>query len=124
MFSFLFLIQGIAPNLDIGCEVQKLPNLFEHYEEHKRCNGGSFWQFLIDDYLNVDGGSREHRDDSNHNNLPFNGNHKCCHPSAFYASDENFQLVVFEFASQNKFGYYAPSFSSEYLDTPFHPPKA
>ena len=70
-FAFLFLIQGLAPNMDLCCELQKLPNLFEHYEEHRACNDGSFWQFLVNDYLGVDGDSQDHHGDSDHDSLPF-----------------------------------------------------
>lgn len=123
-FAFLFLIQGLAPNMDLCCELQKLPNLFEHYEEHRACNDGSFWQFLVNDYLDVDGDSQDHHGDAEHDSLPFQGNHQCCNPPVFYASDQYFALVVFDFIPPTEFGYYSSFHPSEFLDSPFQPPKA
>lgn len=122
-FAFLFLIQGLTPGMDLCCELQKLPNLFEHYEEHKACNDDSFLKFLVNDYLNFDGNSQGHHDNSDHEDLPFHSNHKCSCTSAFYASDQLFSLAVFEFSPQIKFGYYISFHPSEFPDTPFQPPK-
>ncbi|MEX2564343.1 MAG: hypothetical protein WD431_00190 [Cyclobacteriaceae bacterium] len=120
----LFLIKGLVPYMDLCCELLKIPNLFEHYEEHKTCNDGSFWQFLVEDYLNVDGDAQDHRDDSGHDNLPFHGtNTQCCHPPVFYAPDQQFSLIVFEFVQQVEFGHNSTFHPSVYLDSPFQPPK-
>src|SRR5690554_7650307 len=120
----LFLIKGMFPNMDLGCELLKIPNLMEHYAEHRECNDGSFWQFLLDDYLNVDGESGDHRDDSGHDNLPFHGNHQCCHPSVFYAPEQYFSLGTFEPEPETAFGYGSTFHTFESLDSPFQPPKA
>lgn len=119
----LFLIKGLVPNMDLCCELLKIPNLSNHFEEHKECNDGSFWQFLIEDYLNVDGDSQDHRDDSGHDNLPFHGNTQCCHPSVFYAPNQQFSLTVFDFIQQIEFGYYSTFYPSESLESPFQPPR-
>jgi hypothetical protein len=110
--------------MDLCCELPKIPNLIEHYKEHKECNEGSFWQFLVDDYLNIDGGSKDHRDDSGHQNLPFHGNTACCHPAVFYAPDQYFSLAAVELVQQIAFGYHSTFHPSEFLDLPFQPPKA
>ena len=120
----LFLVKGMFPNLDIGCELLKIPNLMEHYTEHRECNDGSFLQFLWDDYLNVDGEPGDHRDDSSHDNLPFHGNTHCCHPSVFYAPEQYFSLATFELAQQTAFGYRSTFHTFESFDSPFQPPKA
>lgn len=124
-FSFLFLLQAMGPNMDLCCELQKLPNLFDHYEEHKAFDGDSFFQFLAEDYLNDKGEAQGHHDDSDHDDLPFHGQHQCCHGSIFIAPLlSHIEMTVFHFSTQAKTSLYAFSVSTEYLDTPFQPPKA
>ena len=110
--------------MDLCCEPLKIPNLFDHYEEHKGRNDVSFWQFLKEHYLKVDGDTQEHRDDSSHDDLPFHGHTPCCYPSAFYAPDQRFSLTVFEIIQQITFGYSNTFHSSESLESPFQPPRA
>lgn len=119
----LFLIKGMAPGIDLGCELQKLPNLLNHYEEHKACNDGSFWQFILDDYINFDGDSQDHHNDDEHKNLPFHGNHHCCNFSIFFTSDEHFTVMVLDFTTQTKFSFHDSFQPSEFLDSPFQPPQ-
>lgn len=122
--GFLFLVKGLAPGMDLSCELQKLPNLFTHYEEHKACNDNSFLIFLVDDYLDFVGDSEQpHHDDTDHKDLPFHGNHQCCHASIFYAFDEHFSITAFEYAMRAEFAFYKQSHSSEFLDSLLQPPK-
>lgn len=120
---FLFSVKGLAPVLDICCELQKIPNLLVHYQEHKACNSNSFLQFLINDYIDLDGDSNKDHDSSEHENLPFNGNHQCSHTTVFYASDEHFSVMVLEHTRQAEFAFYQSLHSSEFLDSPFQPPQ-
>lgn len=123
-FVVLFLVKGIFPGIDLGCELKKLPNLLDHYQEHKACNDNSFLIFLVNDYINLDGDSEQpHHDDTDHEDLPFHGNHQCGYTSIFYASDEGFSLTAFEYAIEATFAFYKASRSSEFLDSPFQPPQ-
>lgn len=125
-FSFLFLIQGVMPNLDICYEFQKLPNLFEHYQEHKECFDNSFFEFLVDDYLDIDKNSvdaTDHHGDKDHENLPFQGSHQCHHVCVFYLETQNFPLTVSHNSELAQPNYYNPIFTSQFQDSPFQPPK-
>ena len=122
-FAFLFLVKGLIPGMDFCCEIEKLPNLLEHYEEHKSCNEDSFLTFLVDDYLNYGADSKDHHDTTDHEDLPFHGNHKCCCTSAFYASYQSFSLAIFEFPAENRFGRYLSFNPSGFPNTRFQPPK-
>ncbi|MEP0713849.1 hypothetical protein [Algoriphagus sp.] len=122
-FIALLLLGMLSMNLDLSCQIQKIPFLLSHFEDHQTLHGDSVLEFVVEDYIDHGSDNKSH-DEENHDNLPFHGNTHCCYPSVFYASNENFQLMLFEFASQYEFGFYAPSFSSEYLDMPFQPPKA
>lgn len=123
-FSFLFLMQAIGPNMDLCCELQKLPNLFDHYQEHKEFDGDSFLQFLAEDYLNDKGDAQGHHDDSDHDDLPFHGQHQCCHPSIFIvAMMGRMEMGTRHFSAGTKASLYTFSISTGYSDTPFQPPQ-
>lgn len=121
-FITLFLAQGIAPCMDLCCELQKLPNLFEHYEDHKERNDSSFWQFLVNHFVNTDEHPKDH-DDTEHQDLPFQGGHQCCHPPVFYVPDVSFTMTVPEHVVQMKFHFHNALHSSELPDSPFQPPR-
>ena len=124
-FGFLLLMQAMVPNMDLCCELQKLPNLFDHYEEHKEFDGDSFLQFLTEDYLNDKGDAQGHHDDSDHDDLPFHGQHQCAHGYVFIASLlDRIEMGTIHFSTQTKASLYTFSISSEYLDTPFQPPQS
>ena len=122
-FAFLFLIKGIIPSVDLSCELKKLPNLFEHYQEHKACNNGSFLNFLVNDFFHGGTLGQDH-DDSEHDNLPLHGNHNCCHPSTFYANAQQFSIAVYSSNGLQSFAFYYNSFSSLFPDFPSQPPQA
>lgn len=112
----------MMPGLDLGCELQKLPNLLEHYQEHKACNDNSFLIFLINDFFHADDLAQDH-EDSEHENLPFHGNHNCCHPTSFYANQQHFSITAWGFNTPHNFGFYNITFSTLFLDSPFQPPQ-
>lgn len=109
--------------MDLSCELQKLPNLFEHYQEHKTCNDGSFLGFLINDFFHGGDLAQDH-DDSEHDNLPLHGPHNCCHPTSFYANEQHFSITVSGFDTPHSCAFYNNSFSSRSLDSPSQPPRA
>lgn len=117
----LFLFKGLVPGMDFSCELQKLPNLFEHYEAHKQCHEDSFWTFLIDHYLNSE--TDDHHPEAEHENLPLHGSHHCSYVAVFYPEEQHFSLTTFGFKVQPKFGYHHFSFHSQFLDSLFQPPR-
>lgn len=124
-FSYLFLMQAMVPTMDLCCELPKLPNLFDHYEDHKEFDGDSFWQFLAEDYLNYKGDTQGHHDESDHDDLPFHGQHQCYHGYTFIAQLSNhLETDIFHFSTQTGATLYSFSLCSEYSESPFQPPKA
>ncbi|SMD44725.1 hypothetical protein SAMN00777080_3353 [Aquiflexum balticum DSM 16537] len=124
-FSFLFLMQATAPGMDLCCELQKLPNLFDHYEEHQEFDGDSFLDFLAEDYFNDTGDAQGHHDDSDHDDLPFHGQHQCCHVHIFMTPLLGQpEIATLHFSTQTKGSHYNFSLCSEYSESPFQPPKA
>ncbi len=121
--TFLFLLQGFGLTLDLCCELPKISNLLEHYEEHNEAFGDSFMEFLEENYFTFDG-SQKHHEDSNHEDLPFQGSHHCCSHSLVYHSLGK-EHVVFTEVIQLKpqYSIYQSTFYSEFLDSPFQPPQ-
>lgn len=119
-----FLIRGLAPNMDICCELQKLPNLLDHYQQHKDCNGGaSFIQFLAEEYLEHEDVADDHHDDNDHKDLPFQDDHQCNHSFAFYTHFQETSVTVINFIVDTKVDCYKSSFSSQFPDSLFQPPR-
>lgn len=121
--TFLFLLQGLGLTLDLCCELPKISNLFEHYEEHNEAFGGSFMEFLEEDYFTFDG-KKEHHDDSDHEDLPFQGSHHCCAHSLVFQSLDTEYVISPEIAEvKPQYTFYNSEFFSEFLDSPFQPPQ-
>ena len=110
--------------MDLACELQKLPELFNHYQEHKAYNNSSFFEYLVDDYISIDSDSSlPIHDDTNHDDSPFHGNHHCCHTTVYCESVDLSSLATRDFAKQSEFAYYKTHHTSEFLDYPFQPPQ-
>ena len=110
--------------MDICCEIQKLPNLLEHYEEHKECNDDSLLKFIFNDYINFDGLADKHNDDSSHKDLPFQGNHQCNHGGIYYSSIQIIELSNLGYSLTDEICKYSVIFTTRFPDSPFQPPKA
>lgn len=121
--TFLFLLQGFGLTLDLCCELPKISNLFEHYEEHNETYGDSFMEFLEEDYFTFDG-SQEHHENSGHEDLPFQGSHHCCsHSLVFYSSNIEYMISPEITELKPQYSFYSSEFFSEFLDSPFQPPQ-
>lgn len=124
-FSFLFLLLGIGITMDLCCELQKLPVLFEHFQEHSEHDGTSLAEFV--DFHYGDGQEPEdhHHDDEHDKNLPFHGHHQCSHGSIFIAPLlSQTEFIVLNFFIPSTVSHYSFSLGSEYLESPYQPPKA
>lgn len=123
--SFLLIVQALVPNMEVACEIEKLPELLAHFHHHQQANEISFIEFLVEDYVTHSGNEQEHHEDGSHDDLPFHGNHQCAHATAFaaiFASQIKILSPTAFFVSQNS--KYTLSVTSVYLDTPFQPPQA
>ena len=111
--------------MDICCELEKLPNLVRHYQEHKACvEDESFISFLLDDYLDL-ATTDDHTDDSSedHSDLPFHGDHQCCHSYAFCTlipSDFDFKNIAQSPSVEDR---YRSQATTSFLESPFLPPR-
>lgn len=124
-FSLFFLVQSIAPKMDLCCELNKLPNLYEHYLEHKECNDDSFVQFVWQDYLNEDTADESGHHEAEHEDLPTpgQGDHNCCHTPIYFAYLPGISLEEIDFSFKTNAGFYNISLISQYADSFFQPPQ-
>ena len=84
-FAFVLLLQSLHVSLE---DIVKIPELVEHYQEHRIEHGDDFLSFLNKHY----GSEKEdHKsEDSDHEDLPFHHTHHTCidlkvdSPIAFY----------------------------------------
>lgn len=121
--SILFMFQAAMPNIDLGCEFQKIAAVYSHYQEHKNFDGDSFFEFIMEDYVLDDDSSKEHHENSNHHEAPFHNSHQCSHITYFITCQSQFVLESFNFSEKLCFDNYNAFFSSAYLDTLFQPPR-
>ncbi len=124
LFAFLFLSQAMVPNMNLFCELEKLPNLFEHFEEHEQQDGISLLDFLDFHYGSGQQSPAHHHNDEHDDQLPFHGNHQCCHTFVVFTAEQQLLLTALKLSTKIKFGQYSFSTASEYLETFFQPPKA
>ena len=118
-------MQAMAPNMDLCCELQKLPVLFDHYQEHAAHDGTSFVAFIDFHYGAGQEAEDHHHDDEHDKNLPFHGHHQCCHCYIFIAPlPGQTELATLYFSIQTRASRYSFSLCSEYSESPFQPPKA
>ncbi len=122
--SFIFMIQAVMPNIDMGCDFQKVAAIYSHYQEHKAFDGDSFLDFVIEDYINGDGSAEEHHENSNHHEAPYQNSHQCSHIAYFIICQSQHFIEDFNCSENSRFDNYNAFFSSTYLDTLFQPPQA
>lgn len=119
------MIQMMAPNMDMCCELQKLPGLLAHYEEHKSFDDDGFFEFLVEDYFSHEGDNEGHHSDNNHEDLPFHGQHQCNHAPVFLTHSaqsirlDNPLAILVSTGSRYLFAC-----SSEYSETIIQPPQS
>ncbi|GAA5030025.1 hypothetical protein GCM10011506_18770 [Marivirga lumbricoides] len=109
--------------MDLCCELNKLPNLYEHYQEHIICNEGSFIQFLLNDYLADESTDQPDHHNSEHEDLPLQGDHNCCHTPIFFAFVESVSLDNIGFTSHTNSSIYFSNINSAYAVSLFQPPQ-
>ncbi len=118
------MLQGLGLTLDFCCELPKISNLLEHYEEHNAAFGDSFMEFLEEDYFTFDG-SQKHHEDSDHEDLPFQSSHHCCaHSLVYQFLDSDYAISPEIVELKPEFSFYSSRFFSEFLDSPLQPPQA
>ncbi len=121
--SFLFLFQGIAANMEVCEQIEKIACFISHYQEHKEFDSYSFIEYVYEDYVNKDGNSDSHHHDSEHDNMPSHAHQQCCQHVVFFSAFQMFSKHVAFDELQAQFDFYSFELGSGYLDTLFQPPQ-
>ncbi|WP_252734521.1 hypothetical protein [Arenibacter algicola] len=122
--SFIFLLQGVAMDMDLCSQIEKISNFVNHYQDHKEYDGDSFFDYVIEDYFNDDGDKEGHHDGPDQDNAPSHNQHQCCHPIVFVPSSNTVTIKRW-FSEDNKlYNDYTSHFDSRYLESLFQPPRA
>lgn len=121
VFILLFLAKGLFPFADLGCELKKLPSLFQHFEEHQEECDNSFWEFLAEHYFDMSSHEENHSD--KHEDLPFQGDGHNCHANLFHPAQSQIDLPADDVLNSTLSTFYKASLSLEFSETPFQPPQ-
>lgn len=121
--SFIFLLQGVAMDMDLCEQVEEISKFISHYEDHKDSNGDSFLEYVVGDYLNDN--KDEHHKGSDQEKIPSHSHNQCCHPVVFAPTPLNsvaIKSIGFEINAE--FDNSTFHFNSRYLESLFQPPRA
>ncbi len=121
--SLLFLFQGIAVNMEVCEQIEKISDFIAHYQEHKSFDGDSFFEFVYEDYISDSHNTDGQHNDSDHENVPVHTSHQCCQHFVFCTSIETSLMNGFTSKEQNHFNFYTSNINSRYLESLFQPPK-
>ncbi len=121
--SFLFLFQGMAANMEVCEQIEKIAGFISHYQEHKSFDGDSFFGFIYEDYIADSHNNDGHHQDSDPENAPVHTSHQCCPHFIFFTSIETSLLSRVTSEEQNHFNFYTFNINSRYLESLFQPPK-
>ena len=119
---FLLVFTTGAMTLDICCQIQKIPFLLSHFEDHQKLHGDSLFEFVVEDYIDHGSDNKSH-DEENHENLPFHGDHTCSHSSIYFPSISDFSVSRSFNEKVDTEIYYNFIFTSPVLGELFQPPR-
>lgn len=121
--SFLFLFQGMAANMDMCEQLEKISDFIAHYQEHKSFDDDSFLDFVYEDFMadshDVDG----HHKNLEDNNVPIHSSHQCCQHFLFFATFESSLVNLVSSEEHSLFNHYTFNIDSRNLESLFQPPR-
>lgn len=120
--SFLFFFQGISVDLDLCETFHRITSFITHYQDHK-VYGDSFFEYVVEDYLENNSKSEEHHNNSDNENLPVHSHHQCCHPVVFLVKINTTQTNRLKIEEKEQFHLRTVNFNSRYLESIFQPPQ-
>ncbi|MDO6601500.1 hypothetical protein [Arenibacter palladensis] len=122
--SFIFLLQGVAMDMDLCEQIEKISHFVDHYQDHREYDGDSFFEYVVEDYFNTDGDKEGHHTGSEEDKIPSHTHNQCCHPIVFVAPANSVAIKSIRFENSIEFGQYPFHFNSRFLDSLYQPPKA
>ena len=122
--AFLFLIQGMASNMELCEQLEKFSSFISHYQIHKEYGGDSFYEYVVEEIFSDQGDNDAHHNESHEDKAPVHSHHQCCHPSVFIATSNGVAIKTFGYKEKNNYSFYSFQFNSRYLESLFQPPRA
>jgi hypothetical protein len=109
--------------MDLCCELQKLPEFFSHFNLHQESEGDSFLEYMCEHLLQVGAINHEHANGTEHEELPFHGNHQCAHGPLAFITFPSLEFTVAINQVTIQYGKYLSPALKGYSESPFQPPK-
>lgn len=116
-------VKAFLPNMDLCCDINKIPTFFDHYQLHKITYGDTFWEFVEGHYLYNDDEYGFIAADPEHANLPFRENHQNTYQWIFISKMEKIQLQTPDSIYLNHWALYTAVDPAALYNSPFQPPK-
>ncbi len=120
--SILFFFQGISVDMDLCGPIQEISKFIAHYQDHK-VYGDSFFEYIIEDYIDDDAKNKGHHNNPDKENLPAHSHHQCCHPLVFIVNSNIALINRLKFEEEKQFNLHTINFNSRYLESLFQPPQ-
>lgn len=121
--SFIFLLQGVAMDMDLCEQIEKISHFIEHYQDHREYDGDSFIEYVVEDYFNTDGDKEGHHTGSEKDKTPTHTHNQCCHPIVFIAPANTVSIKSIRLENSIEFGQYPFQFNSRFLESLYQPPR-
>ena len=118
----IFSVKAFLPNIDLCCDIHKIPTFFDHYQLHKVTYGDTFWEFVEGHYLYNDDEYGFIAADPEHANLPFRENHQNAYQWIFLSMTEKFKLDAPGLIYLHHSTLYHLKIHSALFQSPFQPP--
>lgn len=122
--SFIFLLQGMALDMDLCEQIEKVSHFINHYQDHKNFDGDSFFEYVAEEYFGNDNHEEEHHTNSDQNQSPAHSHHQCCHPLVFITPINTVALDLLKFNEERQVNSSTSQFNSRFLESLFQPPRA
>jgi len=122
--SFILLLQGVAMDMDLCENIEKVSIFIRHYQDHKEYDGDSFFEFVVEDYFNNDGVKEGHHNGSDQDKVPSHTQHQCCHPIVFVTASHAVVIKSIRFEGNTDLDHYTLPLSSRFQESLFQPPRA
>jgi hypothetical protein len=116
-------VKAFLPNMDLCCDLHRIPAFFDHYQVHKVQYGDTFWEFVEGHYFYNDDNYEFVAEDPDHANLPFRESHQSLNNWVFYTPSESIALSEPSFPPAAKLGFHMPGRLAKADISPFQPPR-
>jgi len=122
--SILFFFQGISIDMDFCGPIKEISKVINHYQDHK-AYGDSFFDYVVEDYIDSDAKNEEHHHNSDKENKPVHSQNQCCQPLVLIITSNNLALNNrLKLEEKKQYNLHKVNFSSRYLESLFQPPRA